>query len=146
MPIHNRSESSGSMDCVVSLAHKLFMREVATIRLSDHPGKEQPKIISTRVEPPVEFGEIPMQMFLADKDSQVDGEHIVATATRMGRKPLSDGHRRDKPFRIRMTDEERQQVNSAAESAGDNSSSRWGRRVLLEAAVQELARKRQRKA
>lgn len=87
-----------------------------------------------------------MQVLPADTDSQVEGEQIVVTATRMGRKPLSDEHRRDKPFRIRMSDEERQQVDSAAELAGDNSSSRWARRVLLEAAGQELARKRRRKA
>jgi hypothetical protein len=72
----------------------------------------------------------------------IDGGKFVATLTRMGRKPLSDDDRRDKPFRIRMTDEERERVDLAAESAGDNSSSRWARRVLLEAAEQELARKR----
>ena len=49
---------------------------------------------------------------------QVDGGNIVATLTRMGRKPLSDEDRRDKPFRIRMTDEERSQVDAAAEAAG----------------------------
>jgi len=70
----------------------------------------------------------------------------VATLTRMGRKPLTDEDRRDKPFRIRMTDEERERVDSAAEQAGDNSSSRWARRVLLEAAEHALARKRRRKA
>ncbi len=69
----------------------------------------------------------------------------MATLTRMGRKPLSDEERRDKPFRIRMTDEERQQVDSAAESAGESNSSRWARKVLLEAAEQELARKKRRK-
>jgi len=67
----------------------------------------------------------------------VDGEKIVATFTRMGRKPLSDEDRRDKPFRIRMTDEERSRVDAAAEAVGDNSSSRWARKVLLEAAEQE---------
>jgi hypothetical protein len=77
----------------------------------------------------------------------IDGRKIVATlTTRMGRKPLSDEDRRDKPFRIRMTDEERQQVDSAAESAGETNSSRWARRVLLEAAGQELARKRRKKS
>jgi hypothetical protein len=70
----------------------------------------------------------------------------VATVTRMGRKPLSDEDRRDKPFRIRMTDEERERVDSAAEAAGNNSSSRWARQVLLEAAEQELARKKRRKS
>jgi uncharacterized protein (DUF1778 family) len=63
----------------------------------------------------------------------------------MGRKPLSNEERRDKPFRIRMTDEERHQVDSAAESAGESNSSRWARKVLLEAAEQELARKKRRK-
>jgi hypothetical protein len=70
----------------------------------------------------------------------------VATLTRMGRKPLADDDRRDKPFRIRMTDEERERVDSAAESAGENNSSRWARRVLLEAAERELARKRRHKS
>ena len=63
----------------------------------------------------------------------------MATVTRMGRRPLSDEDRRDKPFRIRMTDEERQQVDSAAESAGDKSSSQWARRVLLKAASRQCA-------
>lgn len=69
----------------------------------------------------------------------------MATLTRMGRKPLSDEDRRDKPFRIRMTDEERERVDSAAEAAGNSSSSRWAQQVLLEAAEQELARKKRRK-
>jgi DNA-binding transcriptional regulator PaaX len=77
---------------------------------------------------------------------QIDGRKIVATLTRMGRKPLTDEDRRDKPFRIRMTDEERGRVDAAAEAVGDNSSSRWARRVLLEAAEQELSRKKRRKA
>jgi hypothetical protein len=76
----------------------------------------------------------------------IDGGKNVATLVRMGRKPLSDDDRRDKPFRIRMTDEERGQVDAAAEAVGDNSSSRWARKVLLEAAEQELSRRKRRKA
>lgn len=59
---------------------------------------------------------------------------------------MSDEDRRDKPFRIRMTNEERSLVDAAAEAAGDNSSSRWARKALLEAAEQELSRKKRRKA
>ena len=70
----------------------------------------------------------------------------MATLTRMGRKPLPDDDRRDKPFRIRMTDEERSQVDAAAQAVGDNSSSRWARKILLEAAEQELSRQKRRKA
>ena len=76
---------------------------------------------------------------------RIDGRNSVATLTRMGRKPLSDEDRRDKPFRIRMTDEERERVDSAAESAGESNSSRWARQVLVDAAERELARKRRRK-
>jgi hypothetical protein len=85
---------------------------------------------------------VPLQV---EPHSAIDGEEIMATATRMGRRPLPDEDRRDKPFRIRMTDEEREQVDSAAETAGDTSSSRWARRVLLKAAGRELARKQRRK-
>jgi hypothetical protein len=78
--------------------------------------------------------------------SATNREDVMATVTRMGRRPLSDDDRRDKPFRIRMTDQERKQVDLAAGSAGDRSSSRWARRVLLNAAARALARKQQRKS
>ena len=47
----------------------------------------------------------------------------------MGRKRLSDAERREKPLRIRLTPEERQQIDRAA---GDNASA-LAREVLLKA-------------
>ena len=67
---------------------------------------------------------------------------IRKSGKRMGRKPLSDDERRDKPLRIRLTDAEREVIDDAAESAGDNSTSRWARDALLKIAERELRRKK----
>lgn len=61
----------------------------------------------------------------------------MATITKMGRKRLPDEERRDKPLRIRLTDAEREVIDNAAESAGENSTSRWARDTLLRAAKRE---------
>ena len=66
----------------------------------------------------------------------------MATVIRMGRKPLSDEERRDKPLRIRLTDAEREVIDGAAGSAGHHSTSRWARDTLLRAAERELHRKK----
>ena len=69
----------------------------------------------------------------------------MATITRMGRKPLSDEERRDKPLRIRLTDAEREKIDAAAEKAGYGGSSGWARDLLIEAAEKVNAAKRRRK-
>ena len=48
----------------------------------------------------------------------------------MGRKRLPDDERREKPLRIRLKPEEREEIDSAS---GGNSSA-WAREVLLKAA------------
>lgn len=69
----------------------------------------------------------------------------MATLTRMGRKPLSDEDRRDKPLRIRLTDDEREQIDSAAESAGYVGSSGWARDILMREAEAQLASRQKRR-
>ena len=62
----------------------------------------------------------------------------------MGRKPLSDIAKSDRPLRIRLTDYEREQLDKAA-GATDQNTSTWARDVLLKAAERQLAvRKRKR--
>ena len=66
----------------------------------------------------------------------------------MGRKRLPDEDRRDKPLRIRLTDDERDAIDTAAELAGHKGSSGWARETLLKAAEDQIAaskRKRRRK-
>ena len=70
----------------------------------------------------------------------------MATITRMGRKPLSDEDRRDKPLRIRLTDVEREKIDAAAEKAGYGGSSGWARDLLIEEAEKLAASKRRRKS
>jgi uncharacterized protein (DUF1778 family) len=52
----------------------------------------------------------------------------------MGRKRLPDDERREKPLRIRLTPEERELVDKAAESHEETSSG-WAREVLLREAA-----------
>lgn len=52
---------------------------------------------------------------------------------------LPDDERREKPLRIRMSEEERELVDRAAEKA-DQATSQWAREVLTRAAKQELKR------
>jgi hypothetical protein len=61
-------------------------------------------------------------------------EKVVATTTVMGRPPLSDEDRRDKPLRIRLTDDERQLLDEAAKAAGCANTSCWARETLEKAA------------
>lgn len=58
----------------------------------------------------------------------------MATLTRMGRPALPDEERREKPLRIRLTDEERQLLDQAAEAAGCANTSCWARETLEKAA------------
>lgn len=58
----------------------------------------------------------------------------MATLTRMGRPQLPDEDRRDKPLRIRLTDEERQLLDDAAKAAGCSNTSCWARETLERAA------------
>jgi uncharacterized protein (DUF1778 family) len=67
----------------------------------------------------------------------------LATLTRMGRPPLSDEERRDKPLRIRLTDEERELIDEAAENAGEPSSA-WARDLLVREAARLAAKRRKR--
>ena len=55
----------------------------------------------------------------------------------MGRPPLPDEQRKVHTFRIRMTDEDREQINRAAESQGE-AASEWARQILLKAAKRAL--------
>lgn len=68
----------------------------------------------------------------------------MATLTRMGRKPLPDEERKDKPLRIRLADPEREAIDRAAEENGQNSS-RWAREILLREAEKQLASKRRKR-
>lgn len=52
----------------------------------------------------------------------------------MGRPSLPDEERRDKPLRIRLTDEERDLLDKAAEKAGCSNTSCWARETLEKAA------------
>lgn len=70
----------------------------------------------------------------------------MATLTRMGRKPLPDEERRDKPLRIRLTDAEREKIDAAAEQAGYSGSSGWARDLLVEAAEKQAARNRRKRS
>jgi len=63
----------------------------------------------------------------------------------MGRKPLPDEERRDKPLRIRLADAERAQIDLAAELDGYGGSSGWARDVLFEAAEKKIAASKRRK-
>ena len=58
----------------------------------------------------------------------------------MGRKRLPDRERREKPLRIRLTDEERELIDRAATAASSKSSA-WARAVLLKAAQRQLRRR-----
>lgn len=67
--------------------------------------------------------------------------YIVATklpmsiycSHKMGRKPLSDEPKTDRPLRIRLTEDERALLDSAA-AKQDKGTSSWAREVLIEAA------------
>jgi len=48
----------------------------------------------------------------------------------MGRKKLPDAERREKPLRIRLSPEEREEIDRAA----NGNSSSWAREILLKAA------------
>lgn len=54
----------------------------------------------------------------------------MATLALMGRPPLPDNERREKPLRIRLSPEERAEVDKAARGK----TSTWAREVLLRAA------------
>ncbi|HUG19278.1 MAG TPA: hypothetical protein VMM56_09895 [Planctomycetaceae bacterium] len=47
--------------------------------------------------------------------------------------------RRDKPLRIRLTDEEREKLDKAAEKAGHTNTSAYARSLLLEDAEKRLS-------
>jgi uncharacterized protein (DUF1778 family) len=49
----------------------------------------------------------------------------------MGRKPISDERKSDKPLKIRLTDAERAELDRAAGAVG---TSTWARDVLMKAA------------
>lgn len=51
----------------------------------------------------------------------------------MGRKKLPDEERREKPLRIRLSSEERGEIDRAAEAKGQTTSE-WARELLLRAA------------
>ena len=65
-----------------------------------------------------------------------DGKQITLgkNGNPMGRKLLPDEVRKEKPFRIRMAEPDRQFVDEAAELAGYASSSQWAREILMKAA------------
>lgn len=71
---------------------------------------------------------------------------MSVTEVRMGRPPLPENQRRDKPLRIRLTDEEREKIDAAAEQAGYSSSSGWARDLLVESAEKELFSKRRKRS
>ncbi len=52
----------------------------------------------------------------------------------MGRPPLPDDERKAHMFRIRMTQAERDEIDAAAGTQGEPSSSEWARSVLLKSA------------
>ena len=54
----------------------------------------------------------------------------MAILARMGRPPLPDNERREKPLRIRLSPEERAEVEKAAKGK----TSTWARDILLRAA------------
>lgn len=60
----------------------------------------------------------------------------------MGRKPLGTEAKTDRPLRIRLTDAERESLDSAAESAGLPTAT-WARDRLLKIAEQSDATERQ---
>ena len=62
----------------------------------------------------------------------------------MGRKPLPENQRKEKPLRIRLADPEREAIDRAAEVSGQNSS-RWARDILLREAEKQLASAKRRK-
>jgi len=66
-------------------------------------------------------------------------EKSVATVTRMGRPPLPDEERREKPLRIRMSDSERDLVKRAAQEL-EQSESQWARKILAMAAKRQVDR------
>lgn len=53
---------------------------------------------------------------------------------RTGRPKLEPGQGKESTFSVRLTKEERAQVNAAAVAAGYTSASKWARSVLLDAA------------
>ena len=65
-----------------------------------------------------------------------DGKSITLgkNGNPMGRKPLPDEVRKEKPLRIRMAEPDRQFIDEAAELAGYTSSSQWARGLLMKAA------------
>lgn len=57
----------------------------------------------------------------------------------MGRKRLPDDVRREKPLRIRLSQEERELIDDAAGGAGKTSN--WAREVLVKTAKREAKRR-----
>lgn len=53
---------------------------------------------------------------------------------RTGRPRLEPGQGKESTFSVRLTKEEREQIDAAAEAAGYSSASQWARTVLLDAA------------
>lgn len=54
---------------------------------------------------------------------------------RTGRPRLEPGQGKESTFSVRLTKEEREQIDAAAKAAGYRSASQWARIVLLEAAA-----------
>lgn len=61
----------------------------------------------------------------------------------MGRKAISGEPKTDRPLRIRLTDDERSQIDTAAGLAGKTTSA-WVRDMALSAAARKLAAKERR--
>lgn len=61
----------------------------------------------------------------------------------MGRKPLGNEAKTDRPLRIRLTDREREILDSAAEAAGMPTAT-WARERLLSIAEQSIEPTRRR--
>jgi len=59
-----------------------------------------------------------------------------------GRPPLPDAQRRDKPLRVRLSDEERALIDDAAKRHG-KPTAKWAREVLLEQAILPVKNKDQ---
>lgn len=59
----------------------------------------------------------------------------------LGRPELSPERRKASTFSVRLTAEERETIEAAATAAGGLSASEWARRVLLEAAQRDGARR-----
>lgn len=57
----------------------------------------------------------------------------------MGRKPLAEEPKTDRPLRIRLTDAEREQLDAEAARRG-KATSAWARELLLAAATRKRSR------